>query len=108
MWASHLAYRGAGRTRSVEGCGWSSLFVRIDGEREEGEDRVGIVAMERVGKERRQKEGGKHVGRGGGLRGRGAADLPPVLSICMLMTRKLYFIGVRMEKGREERIVSGL
>ena len=45
---------------------------------------------------------------GGGLRGRGAADLPPVLSICMLMTRTLYFIGVRMEKGREERIVSGL
>ena len=44
----------------------------------------------------------------GGLRGLGAADLPPVLSICMLMTRKLYYIGVRMEKGREERIVSGL
>ena len=58
MWASHLAYRGAGRTRSVEGCGWSSLFVRIDGEREEGEDRVGIVAMERVGKERRHSCGG--------------------------------------------------
>ena len=64
--------------------------------------------MERVGKRGDRRRAGNMWGGGGGLRGRGGADLSPVLSICMLMTRKLYFIGVRMEKGREERIVSGL
>ena len=63
--------------------------------------------MERVGKRGDRRRAGDMWGWGEGLRGRGAADLPPVLSICMLMTRKFYHIGVRMEKGRKERIVSG-
>ena len=59
--------------------------------------------MERVGKRGDRRRAGNMWGGRGELRGRGAADLPPVLSICMLVTRKFYHIGVRVEKGREEQ-----
>ena len=106
MWASHLAYRGAGRTRSVEGCGWSSLFVRIDGEREEGEDRVGIVAMERVGKRGgRQKEGGRHVGMGGAAGAGGGRSSPRAFHLHAHDPKIILYRGANGEReGGENRV----